>query len=194
MILHNAPGTPSVEDLAVGINAVSSSIENAGHGERLLCAVFAFDDAQKRSHLLHLQLQARLLVPVRARPGQRPAAPHRARAAAEGADGLDELPMEPELERWFPALGHTDLRPGCRRSATPRSGRSGRARPVSHGLDVVPVGIEHEGAVVALGVLRPEARERRCRARRPRARRRGRRRPVRGGRRRRRRARALPLP
>ena len=37
-----------VEDLAVGINAVSSSIETAGHGERLLCAVFAFIDAQKR--------------------------------------------------------------------------------------------------------------------------------------------------
>ena len=48
MVLRNAPDQPSVEDLAVGINAVSSSIETAGHGERLLCAVFAFTDAQKR--------------------------------------------------------------------------------------------------------------------------------------------------
>src|ERR1700733_1713220 len=28
---------------------------------------------------------------------------------------------------------------------------------VEHGLDVVPVGIEHEGAVVALAVVRPRA-------------------------------------
>src|SRR5271169_1563575 len=40
---------PGIEDLAVGINAVSSSIETAGYGERLLCAVFAFADAQQRS-------------------------------------------------------------------------------------------------------------------------------------------------
>ena len=44
MLLHNPPGSPSVEDLAVGINAVAGSIETAGYGERLLCAVFAFDD------------------------------------------------------------------------------------------------------------------------------------------------------
>ena len=46
MVLRNPEGAPSVEDLAVGINAVSSSIETAGHGERLLCAFFAFTDAQ----------------------------------------------------------------------------------------------------------------------------------------------------
>src|SRR5205807_10201168 len=44
MILKGPTGAPSVEDLAVGINAVSGSIETAGHGERLLCAVFAFLD------------------------------------------------------------------------------------------------------------------------------------------------------
>ena len=47
MVLRNPEGAPSVEDLAVGINAVSGSIETAGHGERLLCAVFAFVDAHK---------------------------------------------------------------------------------------------------------------------------------------------------
>ena len=48
MVLRNPGDASSVEDLAVGINAVSGSIETAGHGERLLCAVFAFVDAQKR--------------------------------------------------------------------------------------------------------------------------------------------------
>ena len=42
MVLRNPEGAPSVEDLAVGINAVSGSIETAGYGDRLLCAVFAF--------------------------------------------------------------------------------------------------------------------------------------------------------
>src|ERR1700689_4044722 len=78
MVLRNPEGAPSVEDLAVGINAVSSSIETAGHGER----------RQQATDLLHLQLQARLLVPVRARLLRPPAALDRARAAAEGADGI----------------------------------------------------------------------------------------------------------
>ena len=79
MLLHNPPGAPSVEDLAVGINAVSGSIETAGYGERLLCAVFAFEDRSGAggrpagsSRVLHLQLQARLLVPVRAGKGRAP--------------------------------------------------------------------------------------------------------------------------
>ncbi len=42
MVVSNPPSQPSVEDLAVAINAVSDSIEGGGHGERLLCAVFAF--------------------------------------------------------------------------------------------------------------------------------------------------------
>jgi hypothetical protein len=44
MILRSPTEKPSIEDLAVGINAVSGSIETAGHGDRLLCAVFAFLD------------------------------------------------------------------------------------------------------------------------------------------------------
>ena len=105
MILRNPDGAPSVEDLAVGINAVSSSIETAGHGERLLCAVFAFADAQKRRDLLHLQLQARLLVPVRA--GRRRRAEQRSteRELQLKAQMASELPIEPELERWFPLWG-----------------------------------------------------------------------------------------
>jgi hypothetical protein len=37
--------TSAVENLVVGINGVSSSIEAGGYGERLLCAVFAFKDS-----------------------------------------------------------------------------------------------------------------------------------------------------
>ncbi len=102
----------SVEDLAVGINAVSGSIETAGHGERLLCAVFAFKDAKGRPSLLHLQLQARLLVPVRAGFGRRlffeldPATERSTERELQlKAQMASELPIEPELERWFPLWG-----------------------------------------------------------------------------------------
>src|SRR3712207_2400529 len=35
---------PDVEDLVVGINAVSTALEAGGYGDRTLCAVFAFRD------------------------------------------------------------------------------------------------------------------------------------------------------
>ena len=91
------------DDLVVGVNAVSGALEAGGYGERILCAVFAFEDAQRPPPVLDLQLQARRLLPVR--PGRRrPAARHRARAAAEGADRRGAA-VEAELERWFPLWG-----------------------------------------------------------------------------------------
>ena len=105
----------SMEDLAVGINAVSGSIETAGHGERLLCAVFAFKDAKGHELLLHLQLQARLLVPVRAGLGRQlfkldPShrTLYRARAAAEGADGLGTADRA-GARALVPSVGNPDL-------------------------------------------------------------------------------------
>src|ERR1700704_3562536 len=38
----------SFEDLVVNINAVSHALEGGGYGERVLCAVFAFEDSHKR--------------------------------------------------------------------------------------------------------------------------------------------------
>ena len=58
---------PDFEDLVVGVNAVSSAIQGGGYGDRILCAVFAFRDEQDKPALLDLQLQARQLLPVRAR-------------------------------------------------------------------------------------------------------------------------------
>src|SRR5436190_1953480 len=36
------------DDLVVGINAVSDALQTGGYGERVLCAVFAFEDSQGR--------------------------------------------------------------------------------------------------------------------------------------------------
>jgi hypothetical protein len=104
MVLRNPAGAPSVEDLAVGINAVSSSIESAGHGERLLCAVFAFADSQKRSIYFIYNYKRGFWYPFVPAPGQ---AQERSteRELQIKAQLASELPMEPELERWFPLWG-----------------------------------------------------------------------------------------
>ena len=104
MILQNAPGTPSVEDLAVGLNAVSSSIESAGHGERLLAAVFAFADAQKRRIYFIYNYKRGFWYPFVPDP-QNPQQRLTERELQIKAQMGSELPMEPELERWFPLWG-----------------------------------------------------------------------------------------
>jgi hypothetical protein len=108
MILRNPEGTPSVEDLAVGINAVSGSIETAGHGERLLCAVFAFADhsagggAGKRIYFIYNYKRGFWYPFVPADGEQQRSTERELQVKAQMAA---DLPMEPELERWFPLWG-----------------------------------------------------------------------------------------
>ena len=89
---------PDLEDLVTTTHVVSQSMEERGFSERLLCAVFGFAgedgpvdlvyaykrgtfypfaprDGKRRDNALELRLQAALAV---------------------------ELPIEPELERWYP--------------------------------------------------------------------------------------------
>jgi hypothetical protein len=107
MILHNPAGAPSVEDLAVGINAVSGSIETAGYGERLLCAVFAFLDARKRRVYFIYNYKRGDWYPFV--PGGRDSDHSQQRDTERElqikAQIASELPIEPELERWFPLWG-----------------------------------------------------------------------------------------
>lgn len=104
MILGNPPHAPSVEDLAVGINAVSSSIETAGFGERLLCAVFAFADAKGQRVYFIYNYKRGAWYPFVPAPG---GAQERSteRELQLKAQVGSELPLEPELERWFPLWG-----------------------------------------------------------------------------------------
>jgi hypothetical protein len=103
MVLRNPDGAPSVEDLAVGINAVSSSIEMGGHGERLLCAVFAFRDANQRKLYFIYNYKRGFWYPfVPAGGSQERSVERELQLKAQMAS---ELPIEPELERWFPLWG-----------------------------------------------------------------------------------------
>jgi PspA associated protein B len=113
MVLRNG----SVEDLAVGINAVSGSIETAGHGERLLCAVFAFRDAGGRPIYFIYNYKRGYWYPFVPAAGASTSStaggPAAARAGERSterelqlkAQMAEELPIEPELERWFPLWG-----------------------------------------------------------------------------------------
>lgn len=139
MVLRHADSGESVEDLAVGINAVASSIESAGHGERLLCAVFAFEDAHAQPIYFIYNYKRGYWYPFvpkgnarRARlSGGSPSSsthsagsvtfrgPSSQSATATPSAGersterelqlkaqmASELPIEPELERWFPLWG-----------------------------------------------------------------------------------------
>ncbi len=98
------------DDLVVGINAVSSALEAGGYGERVLCAVFAFEDKQKRTLYWIYNYKRGAFYPFVPAPGDG-GAPAESRGrdterelvlkAQVGA----ELPVEQELERWFPLWG-----------------------------------------------------------------------------------------
>jgi hypothetical protein len=104
MVLRNPAGAASVEDLAVGINAVASSIETAGYGERLLCAVFAFKDAQGAQIYFIYNYKRGFWYPfVPAAGGAQERSTERELQIK--AQMSSELPIEPELERWFPLWG-----------------------------------------------------------------------------------------
>jgi hypothetical protein len=101
----------SIEDLAVGINAVSGSIETAGHGERLLCAVFAFKDAKGRPVYFIYNYKRGFWYPFvpasgnNASTSTQPMGRSTERELQLKAQMGSELPIEPELERWFPLWG-----------------------------------------------------------------------------------------
>lgn len=103
MVLRNPAQSPSVEDLAVGINAVSSSIETAGHGERLLCAVFSFKDAKGGPVYFIYNYKRGYWYPFVPAGGEQERSTERELQLK--AQMGSELPIEPELERWFPLWG-----------------------------------------------------------------------------------------
>jgi len=98
------------DDLVVGINAVSSSLEAGGYGDRVLCAVFGFEDSQKRAIYWIYNYKRGAFYPFvpatggegsSTEPGSRDTERELVLKAQVGA----ELPVEQELERWFPLWG-----------------------------------------------------------------------------------------
>jgi len=67
---------PDIDDLVVGVNAVSDALAVGGYNDRVLCAVFAFRDTHPNE--AELQLRAKIGT---------------------------ELPIEAEMARWLPLSG-----------------------------------------------------------------------------------------
>jgi hypothetical protein len=93
---------PDFDDLVVGVNAVSSALEGGGYGERILCAVFAFrDGAGTPAYWIYNYKRGAFYPFAPAGPQARDTERELRLKAQIGAD----LPVEAELERWFPLWG-----------------------------------------------------------------------------------------
>jgi hypothetical protein len=94
---------PDFDDLVVSLNTLSTELQAGGYGDRLLCAVFSFEDrnARDRNHvyLIYNYKRGTFYPFVPARGQQQHDSERELRLKAQ----LDkELPIEPELTRWFP--------------------------------------------------------------------------------------------
>jgi hypothetical protein len=94
---------PDFDDLVVGVNAVSGAIQGGGYGDRILAAVFSVRDEQRRPVYWIYNYKRGSFYPfVPAGGSQQRDNERELRLKAQiGAD----LPVEPELERWFPLWG-----------------------------------------------------------------------------------------
>src|SRR3954447_18104025 len=94
---------PDFDDLVVGVNAVSGAIAGGGYGDRILAAGFGFRDERSRAMYWIYNYKRGSFSPfVPAGGTQQRDNERELRLKAQiGAD----LPVEPELERWFPLWG-----------------------------------------------------------------------------------------
>jgi hypothetical protein len=94
---------PGIEDLVATISGVSSSIETGGYGERILCAVFAFKAADGAPINFIYNYKRGSWYPFVPAPGDKQRNTERELQLKAQIGG--ELPIEAELERWFPLWG-----------------------------------------------------------------------------------------
>ena len=93
---------PAAEDRLFALSTAYVTLQ-AGYGERILCAVFAFADARKAPLYLIYNYKRGFWYPFVPAPGeQQRSTEHELELKAQIGS---ELPIEPELERWFPLWG-----------------------------------------------------------------------------------------
>ena len=111
------------DDLVVNINAVSTALEAGGYGERVLCAVFAFEDSRKRPLYWIYNYKRGAFYPFVPAGGDQQR--DNERELVLKAQMGSELPVEQELEPLVPPVGYPDL--SLPRAPAPRHGA--RKRP-----------------------------------------------------------------
>jgi hypothetical protein len=92
------------EDLVVGLNAVNSALNDGGYGDRVLAALFAFTGSGGQPVYFIYNVKRGTFYPFVPKPGSVQARDNEAELRYKAQ--LDrELPIEQELERWFPLWG-----------------------------------------------------------------------------------------
>ena len=94
---------PDVEDLVVGVNAVKDGLDTSGYGDRVLAAVFAFKQQDGSPVFFIYNVKRGSWYPFVPAPGDKQR--NTERELQLKAMMGNELPFEPELERWFPLWG-----------------------------------------------------------------------------------------
>jgi hypothetical protein len=94
IVLHD----DDFEDLVVAVNVVSSNLEGGGYGDRLLCAVFSFEENGRPLYFIYNFKRGSYYPFVPTADKER----NNERELQMKAQIGGELPIEPELERWFP--------------------------------------------------------------------------------------------
>jgi len=94
---------PDVEDLVVGLNAVKDALDTSGYGDRVLAAVFSFRDRDGKPLYFIYNVKRGSWYPFVPASGEQQRNTERELQLKAQLGG--ELPMEPELERWFPLWG-----------------------------------------------------------------------------------------
>jgi len=91
---------PDFDDVVQAVNVVSTELSAGGYGDRLLAAVFAFEDDRGKPVYFIYNFKRGKYYPFVPAPGTQ--ARNTEREFQLKAQLQNELPIEPELERWFP--------------------------------------------------------------------------------------------
>jgi hypothetical protein len=87
------------EDLVVSLNTVSNELQAGGYGDRLLACVFAFEEEGKPLYFIYNFKRGSFYPFVPAAGDKQRDSERELRLQAQMGK---ELPIEPELTRWFP--------------------------------------------------------------------------------------------
>jgi hypothetical protein len=87
------------EDLVVSLNTISVQLQGSGYGDRLLCAVFAFEEKGKPVYFIY-NFKRGAYYPFVPAPGDK--ARNSERELRLKSQVGAELPFEEDMSRWFP--------------------------------------------------------------------------------------------
>lgn len=87
------------DDLVTSVNTVASELQGGGYGDRVLAAVFAWQDADGQPVDFIYNFKRARFYPFAPKPGKQRETEYELRLKAQIEN---DLPIEPELDRWFP--------------------------------------------------------------------------------------------